>query len=480
MKTFLRICTGALVLAASAPGVLKAQTATKKVQNFFNVIAPDSADPWVFRHSDGLYYWVHSARGRIELLRSATLAGLDAGESKVAWTPEPSGPASKELWAPELHHLKDKWYIYVAADDGDNAHHKMYVLENGSKNPFEGTFQLKGQLKVPDEDRWAIDGTALEVNDRLYFVWSGWEGFENVSQNLYIAPMSDPTTISGPRVLISKPEREWEKQGGSPLINEGPEAIVRNGRVFLVYSASGSWSDFYCLGMLTAKTDADLLSPKSWTKSPEPVFQSGHGVIAPGHASFTKSPDGQQDWIVYHTARFPGAGWTRLVRTQPFSWTTDGQPDFGAPVPSNQPIPLPSGEPSRWRVEAESGKVLGQARVAPEEEASAGSKVGFLDDPQSGVSLEVEVPSAGVYGLAIRYDNGTEGNRHATHLLSVNGGNPEKVVYPFTQWKQWSNAFTRVPLKKGRNLLTFRQQEGFAEIDCVDLWVESDAKNQAK
>ncbi len=356
----------------------------------------------------------------------------------------------------------------------------MYVLENTSENPFEGTFRFRGQLRAPDEDRWAIDGTALEVNDHLYFVWSGWEGFENVRQNLYIAPMSDPMTISGPRVRISEPDHAWETQGGSPLINEGPEAIVRNGRVFLVYSASGSWSDFYCLGMLSAKVDANLLDPKSWTKSPDPVFQSGRGVIAPGHASFTKSPDGQEDWIVYHTARFPGAGWTRLVRTQPFSWTPDGRPNFGAPVPPNQPIALPGGEPSRWRVEAETGSVFGQAQVSPGEGASGGSKVEFPNDPQGGVTLEVEVPHAALHGLAIRYDIGTKENQPATHLLSVNGGTPVKVVYPFTPTKHWSNAFVRVPLKKGRNLLTFRHQEGFAEIDCVDFWVESTAEKPEK
>lgn len=464
----------ALALAASSS--LSAQT--KEVRDFFNVVVPDAEDPWVFRHSDGLYYWVYSAGGHVELLRSPTLSGLGAGERKVVWTPEKTGPASKGIWAPELHRVRGKWYIYVAADDGNNKHHHMYVMESGAEDPFEGRFSFKGQLAVPGEDRWAIDGTVLEVKGRLYFIWSGWEGFEDIRQNLYIAPMSDPWTVSGKRVMISTPEKEWERCGGSPAVNEGPEAVVRNGRVFLVYSASGSWSDYYCLGLLSAKLDADLLDSKSWTKHPGPVFESANGLKAPGHASFTKSRDGQEDWIVYHTARFPGSGWRRLVRTQPFTWTADGLPDFGSPAPPNSPIPLPGGEGPRWRVEAESGQFTGTAKASEHPKASGGKKVGSIDTFGSSVVLNVDVPEAGEYGMAVRYN--TERGKSAAHRLSVNGGEPETVRYPFTQRDQWSNAFSRVSLKKGENVLILLHDEGSAEIDCVDVWAYSPGGTREK
>jgi GH43 family beta-xylosidase len=463
-----------LTLVLGGPSGVLAQT--KEVGDFFNVVSPEKADPWVFRHSDGLYYWVYSTGGHVELLRSPTLSGLGAGERKVVWTPEKAGPASRDIWAPELHRIRGKWYIYVAADDGENKHHRMYVLENGGADPFAGSFTFKGRLSVPGEDRWAIDGTALEVGDRLYFVWSGWEGFENVRQNLYIAPMGDPWTISGERVMISTPDQEWEARGGRPAINEGPEAIVRDGRVLLVYSASGSWSDFYCLGLLSAKVGADLMDAKSWTKHAGPVFASANGVKAPGHASFTKSRDGKEDWIVYHTARFPGAGWTRLVRAQRFRWTAEGLPDFGSPVPADRRTALPGGEGPRWRVEAESGRFSGPVRVSDRPEASGGKKVGFLDAAESVLELTLEVPKAGGYGMAVRYGNGTEGGEVATQRVSVNGGKAETVRYPFTRWDHWSNAFARVSLKKGKNILRFTRGEGAVEIDCVDVWEYVPAK----
>jgi GH43 family beta-xylosidase len=177
-------------------------------------------------------------------------------------------------------------------------------------------------------------------NGRLYFIWSGWPGEENVTQNLYIAPMANPWTISGPRTQISKPELLWEVHG-RPLVNEGPQ-ILRNGkRVFIVYSASGSWTDHYCLGLLEL-TGNDPLNASAWSKAQQAVFSRTENVFGPGHASFVKSPDGREDWIVYHAAKRQGSGWDRNVRMQQFGWNTDGTPNFGKPVSAGVPLPVPS------------------------------------------------------------------------------------------------------------------------------------------
>ncbi|WP_170109478.1 family 43 glycosylhydrolase [Melghirimyces profundicolus] len=129
-------------------------------------------------------------------------------------------------------------------------------------------------------------------------------------------------------------------------MNEGPQILKRNGKVFIVYSASGSWTPDYCLGMLTLKDGADPMVPGSWSKSKHPVFQRNDraGVFGPGHASFTKSPDGTEDWIVYHATSGENDGWNnRKARTQPFTWNRDGTPDFGAPVSTDTVLDVPSG-----------------------------------------------------------------------------------------------------------------------------------------
>lgn len=298
-----------------------------------NPVAPHGQDPWVMLHG-GVYYYCYSHRGAVWVNSDAKLDAALQRRGKVVWRPEPGKAWSQGLWAPELNHLNGGWYIYVTADDGRNENHRMWVLE--SPEP-DGAFTLAGKASCP-EDRWAIDGTVLDHGGKLYFIWSGWEGAENVAQNLYIALMESPTATTGPRVLISRPEHPWERVG-RPVVNEGPTALKNAGKTLVIYSASGSWTDDYCMGMLTL-TGSDPMDPNSWVKHPAPVFASANGVHGPGHASFVKSQDGLTDWIVYHAARRKGSGWDRDIRMQPFKWNKDGTPDFGQPLAPGVPIPL--------------------------------------------------------------------------------------------------------------------------------------------
>jgi hypothetical protein len=86
-----------------------------------------------------------------------------------------------------------------------------------------------------------------------------------------MAKMDGPLSITGPAVQLSKPEYAWEKIGFD--VNEAPAVLVKNGRVFLTYSASATDAN-YALGMLTADASANLLDPAVWKKSPQPVFRS--------------------------------------------------------------------------------------------------------------------------------------------------------------------------------------------------------------
>ncbi len=307
---------------------------------FTNPVVSSGQDPWVIRYNDA-YYLCQSSRGRIRVNKSKRLQDLGVDQWKTVWRPQRDAPYSKEIWAPELHHLQGKWWIYVAADDGDNANHRMYVLEGSSEDP-QDAFTLKGKINSPS-DRWAIDGTVLTMPDgKSYFIWSGWEGTENVAQHLYIAPMSNPWTISGERVRISSPELPWELNG-NPLINEGPQVLWNGDQLYLIYSASGSWGDDYCLGQLSW-TGSDPMHPASWSKKPEAVFSRTKAVFGPGHGSFVKSRDGKEDWIVYHSAKHSGAGWNRQINMQRFGWDSAGAPVFGRPIAAGVPIPEPSGD----------------------------------------------------------------------------------------------------------------------------------------
>ena len=293
----------------------------------------DGADPWVIRH-EGAYLYCHAQGNAVVVRRAEALGEIGRAEPVTLWRAPAFGPYSKDIWAPELHFHEGRWWVYVAADDGDNANHRTVVLRSEGSDPL-GRYDFLGRLNLTP-DRWSIDCTLLvhPETKKLYAVWSGWSGLENVAQNLYICPLIDPFTPIGDRILISAPEFDWEKRasGGPdrlPTINEGPQVLIRNSTVHVIYSAAGSWSDDYCLGRLTLPPGADPLDAGAWIKHPQPVFQKTDAVFGPGHASFVKD-DENRDWIVYHAARHSGAGWNRVVRIQPFTWDND-MPNFGEP-----------------------------------------------------------------------------------------------------------------------------------------------------
>jgi GH43 family beta-xylosidase len=297
----------------------------------------------------GFYYYSNSTGTNLTLRKTADITDLRHAEKKAVWTPEPGHEWSNELWAPELHRWGNKWYIYFAADAGDNASHRIYVVENDNDDPIEGTWTLKG--KVSDSsDKWAIDPTMFELKGEHYLVWSGWEDDKDGEQDLFIAHMSNPWTIDSPRTMISKPTYPWEKHGDLPGrhvdVNEGPEVLLHGNKIFIVFSASGCWTDFYSLGLIQASVDAILLDAKSWTKFNHPFLSTDPMARAfgPGHNGFFKSPDGKQDWIIYHANPEAGVGCgnSRSPRIQRFTWNADGTPDFATPVPLGQPLEKPA------------------------------------------------------------------------------------------------------------------------------------------
>jgi GH43 family beta-xylosidase len=278
---------------------------------------------------------------------------MGSAERMVVFTPPDTGMYVHELRAPEIHYLENKWYIYFDADDGDNANHRLWVLENATQDPMEGEWTLKGKLTTP-EDKWSIDGTIYQHKGQYYLLWSGWEGDVNGQQNIYMARMSNPYTVEGKRVKISEPQWNWETVGELKnshdvthvKVNEGPQMLRREDKLFLIYSASGCWTDSYSLGMLWADADSDIMNPESWTKHPKPVFSKNifGGVYAPGHNSFFKSPDGKEDWILYHANDKPrlGCGVFRSPRAQRFTWKSNGMPDFGKPVRRDKRMDIPA------------------------------------------------------------------------------------------------------------------------------------------
>jgi GH43 family beta-xylosidase len=320
---------------------------------FVNPLLASGPDPYVIR-TNGVYYYTQTSGDRIGLWATTAMSRLSQASHVTIFVPPSSGANSRDLWAPELHYLDNKWYIYYAAGDGSStpndpySSQRMFVLENDQADPMQGTWTDKGRLYSPDQDAWAIDGTVMEYGGQRYFIWSGRASADDSDQHIYIAKMLNPWTLAEGRVMLSSPDHDWERSG-TVGVNEAPQVLYNpSGSVFLLYSANGCWTDNYSLGMLTLRAGGDPLVPADWVKSDQPVFgkNPANGAFGPGHNSFFKSPDGTQDWLIYHanSSAGEGCGDTRNPRMQPIKWRDDGTPDFATPAPMSVPIPVPSGD----------------------------------------------------------------------------------------------------------------------------------------
>ena len=298
------------------------------------------ADPYIYKHEDGTYYFTASVPeyDGIRLRCAKTLAGLKTAAEKEIWHKHDQGPMSIHIWAPELHYMNEKWYIYYAGGDKEDIWNiRPYVLECKDKNPMTGKWSELGKMKRAREDEFSfqafsLDGTVFSNKGKNYYVWAEKVGVGKQISNLYISEMETPNQLKTVQVLLSTPDYAWERLGF--WVNEGPAVLKKNGKIFLTYSASDTGKN-YCMGMLTASDTSDLLDPLSWKKERYPVLKTDAGkkIFGPGHNSFTQD-DAGEDIMVYHARSEekiegdPLYNPNRHAHLMKIQWSREGKPVF--------------------------------------------------------------------------------------------------------------------------------------------------------
>ena len=311
-----------------------------KITPYNTAFIEQRADPYVMRAEDGSYYFTASvpAYDRIVLRRSDSLEGLRTAEEIMLWKKHPSGEMSRHIWAPELHYLKGKWYIYFAASmEEDIWRLRPYVLECTGPDPMKDAWTERGMMQRSDSDiysfeAFSLDATIFENKGELYYVWAEKVSVGIQISNLYIARMQSPTKLDTAQVLLTTPDYDWERV--DIWVNEGPAVVKHDGRIFLTYSASAT-GECYCMGMLSIGEEEDLLDPRAWKKERQPVLRSDRemGFYGPGHNSFTKLSDGT-DVCIYHARTYleiegdPLYDPNRHAFAMKVEWDENGYPVF--------------------------------------------------------------------------------------------------------------------------------------------------------
>ena len=457
---------------------------------FYNPVNLVGHDPWYYKHGDTYYYVVCTTLNgeqALTITRSRSLTTLypDFGNESVTHTVSSvSALGIQQIWAPEMFFFGGHWYLLFTAaplvfdePDGIDGARRTYIMKSETADAF-GAYEMPVKLALP-QDKRSIDATFMDYGGKQYVIWSGWPDRVHTAfwtQNLYITELvtGDPTqvkdTSDGARYLISEPTLDWERLGSSQ--NEGPcVTFAPDGTPVLMYSASYSGSDGYCIAYLKLVGN-DPLVRESWEKCAEPLMETEltqKDVISPGHNSVVKSPDGTEDWIVYHAAKYSGAGWDRTLRLQKMTW--EGNTPVVDLAAWTQELPLPSGDVSeKVRYEAEKAHFSGACAEVGFEEgegfsyASRNRAVGFGEEGV--VAFDITAKRAGRAVLSFRYSNAQDRAGAVTSRVEVNGA-AHTLSVPYTRYEElFTLSQMNVTLKEGRNVITFSGTSDLL-LDCL-------------
>lgn len=276
----------------------------------------ERADPYITRGLDGYYYFTASypmkrhddpeGYDRVILRRARTVEELACAEEITIWRAEDTTLTHRFIWAPELHYIAGKWYVYYAGSCRTDNYWDFdcNVLECEGSDPYTDKWVEKGKFQTTEKDTFSFTGFSLdmtyfEANGRSYVIWAQQSEHLKIS-TLYLGETDprEPWKLLTPPMVLSEPEYDWEKVRFP--VNEGPAVLKRDGKVYVCFSASGTGPE-YCVGLLEAWETSDLLCKEAWKKYPKPLFSSQdlQGEYGPGHNSFTKDAEGN-DLFVYH------------------------------------------------------------------------------------------------------------------------------------------------------------------------------------
>jgi GH43 family beta-xylosidase len=314
-------------------------------RTYVNPVYPDTmADPFVLKH-EGRYYAYGTAPGAPDGKRFPVLGSSNL----VDW--EPLGyalvpPGGCDFWAPEVAYDDGQFYMYYSAQGIDGRDHQLRVATSTSP---AGPFIDTGRVLVPEQP-FSIDPHPFRDADGQWYLYYSvdfleLEGDHRVGTGIVVDRMVDMITLAGAPQVVARPHADWhlflaQREMYGAVYDwhtvEGAAVQVHNGKYYCFYSG-GAWErENYGVSYVVA--DHPMGPFRRATPGHEALLMSTHPgkVIGPGHNSFTKSPDDNTTWIVYHAWDIARTG--RRMCIDRLQWKDD-TPFTAGPSWTEQPVP---------------------------------------------------------------------------------------------------------------------------------------------
>ncbi|MBQ5677242.1 MAG: family 43 glycosylhydrolase, partial [Clostridia bacterium] len=143
------------------------------MNSYPNPFIPERADPYVVKGPDGFYYFtssypaymnVDAGYDRIILRKSDTVIGLATAEEHTIWSAHNEGVMSKHIWAPEIHYIGGKWYVFFAAGEKEAIWNiRPFVLVCEGQDPVNDKWIELGKMQASEGDDHSFTEFSLDM-----------------------------------------------------------------------------------------------------------------------------------------------------------------------------------------------------------------------------------------------------------------------------------------------------------------------------
>ena len=308
-------------------------------REFSNPVAPAyMADPYCFLH-DGTYYAVGTGvleaggtgSGKvIPMLRSQNLQHWE--ELGPVLTP-PADERGGEFWAPEVGYSDGVFYLYYHANGNGGGFRIRVATSTTPGGPYTDTGNPMTDVAM---NPFAIDSDMFRDDDGQCYLFYATDFYDSDATTfrgtaLVVDRMKSMTELAGHPQVVMRAHWQWQiflrdRLMGGKVADwytlEGPSVVKRGGKYYCFYSGGNYQNDTYGVDYLTADHVTGPWREAGQARGPQIMRSVPGQVIGPGHNSIVTSPDGKEDYIVYHA-------WNpemtrRQMWVDPLLWTSTG------------------------------------------------------------------------------------------------------------------------------------------------------------